>query len=60
IKDVDTAYFDRPSPVSMTIDEVEAVWAPIASDDDWAAFNLKIEQVREMGRAIGPISPETN
>jgi uncharacterized protein YdiU (UPF0061 family) len=59
-KDVDAAYFDRPSPVTMTIDEVEAVWAPIASDDDWSAFNLKIEQVREMGRALGPIRTETN
>ncbi|MFY0531591.1 protein adenylyltransferase SelO family protein [Nannocystis pusilla] len=30
------AYYDGPGPCSLLIDEVEALWAPIAERDDWA------------------------
>ena len=38
-------------PCSMLIDEVEAIWAPIAERDDWSALHAKVEAVRRMGTA---------
>ena len=41
----------RPeAPETMTIEEVEALWAPIAERDDWAPLGAKIEAVRGFGR----------
>ena len=40
----------------MTIEEVEAIWAAIDRDDDWAPLHGKIARVRAMGaahRALG-------
>lgn len=39
-------------PCSMHIEEVEAIWARIAQDDDWSALYAKVARVREMGRAL--------
>ena len=39
-------------PCSMLIDEVEAIWAPIAEHDDWARLNAKIAAIRNMGDAL--------
>jgi uncharacterized protein YdiU (UPF0061 family) len=39
-------------PCSMHIEEVEAIWAPIAERDDWSALEAKVEQVRTMGEAL--------
>ena len=36
------AYFAQPEPEEMLIDEVEALWAPIAERDDWSAFEAKL------------------
>ena len=36
----------------MLVDEVEAIWAPIAAGDDWSAFHAKVAAVREMGAAL--------
>jgi len=47
------AYFKRAKPCTMLIDEIEAIWAPIAQSDDWSMFNAKIEDVRAMGRVHG-------
>ena len=44
-------YFQRPRPVSLVIDEVEAVWAPIAARDDWSAFDAKLEEIAELAAA---------
>ncbi len=38
----------------MAIDEVEAIWARIANDDDWSAFDAKIASIRRMGDANEP------
>ena len=38
---------------SMLIDEVEQIWDSITSSDDWAPLTEKIDQVREMGAALG-------
>jgi uncharacterized protein YdiU (UPF0061 family) len=51
---LDLAYFRRPTPAaSLLIDEVEALWAPIAEGDDWSAFVAKLEAIAELGQAMG-------
>ncbi len=49
---VDHAYWAQSGPCSMHIAEVEAIWAPIAEADDWAALNAKVAAVRAMGAAL--------
>jgi len=47
---------DDAPPETMTIEEVEAIWAAIDHDDDWAPLHAKIARVRTMGaanRALG-------
>ncbi len=39
-------------PCSMLIDEVEAIWAPIAAADDWSMLDAKVTEVRAMGAAL--------
>jgi K+/H+ antiporter YhaU regulatory subunit KhtT len=34
----------------MLIDEVEAIWEPIAEKDDWTALHAKVAAVRRMGK----------
>ncbi len=46
------AYFLRSRPHTMLIDEVEALWAPIAARDDWSLFEAKLAQVRQMREAL--------
>lgn len=43
--------YSTDTPVTMLIDEVEAIWAPIAAEDDWTLFDSKIAAVRELGAA---------
>jgi hypothetical protein len=45
-------YFQRPSPHTMIIEEVEALWAPIAERDDWSLFEAKLQQVAEIRDAL--------
>ncbi len=45
-------YWSDPAPCTMLIDEVEAIWAPIAQADDWRALHAKIAAVRRMGAAM--------
>lgn len=46
-------YWSDAAPQSMLIDEVEAIWQPIAESDDWSALFAKVEAVRRMGEAMG-------
>jgi hypothetical protein len=46
-------YFQRVAPHTMLIDEVEALWAPIAERDDWSMFEAKLRQLAEMREALG-------
>ena len=44
-------YWDDAAPCSMHIDEVEAIWEPIATRDDWSPLHAKVEAIRRMGAA---------
>ncbi|MCX7308905.1 MAG: YdiU family protein [Afipia sp.] len=50
---IDHSYFRRSTPCTMLIDEVEAIWAPIAEYDDWSAFHAKLDSIAEMRDALG-------
>ncbi|MBY9066197.1 YdiU family protein [Hyphomonas sp. WL0036] len=49
---LDHVYFQKASPVSLLIDEVEALWAPIAEADDWSLFETKVEHMEEARQAL--------
>jgi len=44
-------YFARRIPRSMLIDEMEALWAPIAAEDDWQLFNAALGEIEQMRQA---------
>lgn len=46
-------YWADAAPQSMLIDEVEAIWQPIAEVDDWSALHTKVAAIRRMGEALG-------
>lgn len=50
---LDHPYFQRVTPVTMLIDEVESLWAAIAEDDDWGPFRAKLADIAEMRAAYG-------
>ena len=50
-KDRSHAYWSG-EPCSMLIDEVEAIWAPIADHDDWTLLTAKVAAIRNMGDAL--------
>ena len=51
--DTSHAYWDDDAPQAMLIDEVEAIWQPIAENDDWSALHTKVTAIRRMGEALG-------
>jgi uncharacterized protein YdiU (UPF0061 family) len=51
---LDHPYFAREKPRSMLIDEMEALWAPIAADDDWSAFYHALAEIEQMRQAYAP------
>jgi uncharacterized protein YdiU (UPF0061 family) len=50
---LDHPHFQSAKAVSMTIDEVEAIWAPIAANDDWSLLSDKIAAIHQMRQAYG-------
>ena len=48
----DHIYWSGEVPCSMLIDEVEAIWAPVATADDWSALEAKVAAIRAMGEAM--------
>ena len=42
------AYFAGEAPCTMLIEEVEALWAPIAERDDWGPFRAKLGEIEAM------------
>ncbi len=49
----DHSYFKQATPCTMLIDEVEAIWKPIAESDDWTMFHAKLDAITEMRDALG-------
>jgi hypothetical protein len=39
----------------MLIEEVEALWAPIAERDDWSPFAAKLAAIETMGEAYATL-----
>ena len=50
---LDHPYFARRTPRTMLIDEMEAIWAPIADGDDWTLFQSTLAEIAEMREAYG-------
>jgi len=50
---LDHPYFAGPTPCTMLIEEVEALWAPIAERDDWSALSAKLDAIALAGDAYG-------
>jgi uncharacterized protein YdiU (UPF0061 family) len=48
---LDHPYFARTVPRSMLIEEMEAVWTPIAERDDWGAFHQALAEIEQMRQA---------
>lgn len=48
-------WWEHIAPQSLAIEEVEALWAPIAEADDWAPLYGKVEAIRAMGLALRTI-----
>jgi uncharacterized protein YdiU (UPF0061 family) len=49
---LDHPYWADAAPCSMPIEEVEAIWAPIAENDDWSGLERKVKDIRRMGDAM--------
>jgi serine/tyrosine/threonine adenylyltransferase len=41
-------YFSGDKPETLIIDEIEALWKPIADQDNWQAFYEKIERIQKI------------
>jgi len=50
---LDHPYFARATPRTMLIEDVEAIWAPIASEDNWSLLNQTLAEIAEMRQAYG-------
>lgn len=50
---LDHPYWQRPTPVSLLIEEVEGLWAPIVERDDWSAFERKLADIDALRAAAG-------
>lgn len=50
---LDHSYFGNETPQTLLIDEVEALWAPIAEQDDWQIFQQKIDGIRAAKAGYG-------
>lgn len=50
---LDHPYFAREKPRTMLIDDMEAIWAPIAERDDWGLFHQTLGEIAELREAYG-------
>jgi serine/tyrosine/threonine adenylyltransferase len=46
-------YFAAPEPEELLVDEIEALWEPIAEADDWSAFQVKLAGIERARQAWG-------
>jgi uncharacterized protein YdiU (UPF0061 family) len=49
---LDHPYWQRAAPATMLIEDVEALWAPIAARDDWSLFHAKLADIGELREAL--------
>jgi uncharacterized protein YdiU (UPF0061 family) len=47
------AYFAAPDPEELLYDQIEALWAPIAEQDDWSPFETKLASIEAARLAWG-------
>ena len=45
---IQSPYFQQTQCCNLLIDEIEAIWAPIAANDDWSLFQQKIMQIKSL------------
>ena len=45
--------FAAAEPEELLIDEVEALWAPIAQADDWSLFDAKLARLEQARQGWG-------
>jgi hypothetical protein len=43
----------QSEPEELLIDQIEALWTPIAADDDWSAFHAKLAGIETARVAWG-------
>jgi serine/tyrosine/threonine adenylyltransferase len=55
--DLTHAYWTNAAPCTMLIEDVEAIWKPIAETDDWTLLNAKVTAIRQMGDALANRRP---
>lgn len=46
------AVFQAPAPPTLLIEDVEALWTPIAEHDDWSLFQTKIAAIAALREAL--------
>jgi uncharacterized protein YdiU (UPF0061 family) len=46
-------YFAQAEPEELLYDQIEALWAPIAAEDDWSAFHAKLAGIEAARLAWG-------
>jgi uncharacterized protein YdiU (UPF0061 family) len=44
--------FAREEPIDLLIEEVEALWGPIAEHNDWSALETKLREIEELRVAL--------
>ena len=49
-------YFEGEAPCTLLIDEVEALWVPIAEQDDWRPFREKLAAIETVRQAYAEAS----
>lgn len=57
LSETQTEWWQDNAPVSLVIDEVEALWAAIAEHDDWEPLHAKVASIRALGSALGEPPP---
>jgi len=50
---LDHPYFAARMPCTMLVDDVDALWAPIADHDDWSTLAEKLGRITAMSEAYG-------
>ena len=50
----DHPYFTAQTPCTMLLEDVEALWTPIADQDDWTPLHHKLQTIETMRKAQTP------